>query len=167
MSGAEFIEVSPWISAPIDLQPQLQGPTRADVVIVGGGFTGLSTALELRARGVDAVIVERDHCGYGASGRNAGHLTPTIGKDFPSLVKAAGRDRAVAFARFADKAVRYTEQLMERLNIDCDYRPTGNIVAIPENVQRNLGITFAKVTQRGALNLIQGSSYFQPNRIKD
>lgn len=129
MSGAQFIEVSPWVSAPTDLQPPLRGEIRADVVIVGGGFTGLATALELRARGVDAVIVERDHCGHGASGRNAGHLTPTIGKDFPSLVKAAGRDRAVALARFADKAVQHTEQLMERLNIDCEYNPTGNIVA--------------------------------------
>ncbi|MBX9665411.1 FAD-binding oxidoreductase [Novosphingobium sp.] len=128
MAEPEFFESSPWIAGGVVRQPALAGAVTADVVIVGGGFTGLSTALCLREAGVDVAIVERDHCGFGASGRNAGHLTPTIGKDFPTLVKYVGKDRAVEYARFADRAVHYTEAMITRLGVDCEYRPTGNII---------------------------------------
>lgn len=129
MSAASFLEVSPWIGDPDDPQAPLLGDARADVVIVGGGYTGLSTAIELRRRGVEVALVEAGYCGQGASGRNAGHLTPTIGKDFPSLVKSVGPDRAVEYARFADRTVRHTEALIDSLGIDCEYEATGNVVA--------------------------------------
>lgn len=128
MRDPEFFETSPWVTQPADLCPPLAQAIRADVVIIGGGFTGLSTALSLRDAGVDVVLVEQDYCGAGASGRNAGHLTPTIGKDFPTLVKYVGQARAVEFARFADRAVNYTEDMIVRLGVDCEYRPTGNII---------------------------------------
>lgn len=128
MPAPEFFEVSQWVKRPAQTCPPLSGEIRADVVIVGGGFTGLSTALSLREAGVDVALVEKDFCGMGASGRNAGHLTPTIGKDFPSLVKSVGKERAVEFARFADRAVHYTEAMIRKLGVDCEYRPTGNIV---------------------------------------
>lgn len=128
MTAPEFFESSPWIAGGVDRQLALSGAARADVVIIGGGFTGLSTALRLREEGVDVAIIERDHCGFGASGRNAGHLTPTIGKDFPTLVKYVGKDRAVEYARFADRAVHYTEAMIAKLGVDCEYVPTGNII---------------------------------------
>jgi glycine/D-amino acid oxidase-like deaminating enzyme len=102
---------------------------RADVAIVGGGYTGLSTALSLRAAGIDAVLLERDFAGAGASGRNAGHLTPTIGKDLPTLLKLFGRERATALVRYADDAVNYTERTIESAAIDCDYIASGNVLA--------------------------------------
>lgn len=128
MAFPEFLEISQWVERPQDIRPALDEAIRADVVIIGGGFTGLSAALSLREAGVDVVLVEKDFCGMGASGRNAGHLTPTIGKDFPTLVKYVGKERAVEYARFADRAVRYTEGMIERLGVDCEYRPTGNII---------------------------------------
>jgi len=128
LTAPEFFESSPWIAGGVVRQPALAGAVKADVAIVGGGFTGLSTALSLKEAGVDVAIIERDHCGFGASGRNAGHLTPTIGKDFPTLVKYVGKERAVDYARFADRAVHYTEALIQRMGIECEYAPTGNIV---------------------------------------
>lgn len=128
MTEPEFFEISPWVSEPNDLCPPLQGNVSSDVVIIGGGYTGLSTAIALREAGVDVALIERDFCGSGASGRNAGHLTPTIGKDFPTLVKSVGKDRAVEYARFADRAVHHTEGMIRKLGIECEYQPTGNIV---------------------------------------
>ena len=128
MPPPEFLEVSQWVTRPALPCAPLTGAQRADVVIIGGGFTGLSTALSLREAGVDVALVEKDFCGMGASGRNAGHLTPTIGKDFPTLVKYVGKERAVEYARFADRAVHYTEAMIRKLGVDCEYVPTGNII---------------------------------------
>jgi glycine/D-amino acid oxidase-like deaminating enzyme len=126
---ARFVETSPWLEAPRDRCPALDGDQTADVVIVGGGYTGLSAALALRAQGVDVVVLERDFAGAGASGRNAGHLTPTIGKDLPTTLRLFGRERASALVRFADAAVDHTEEVIRRYGIECDYRASGNVVA--------------------------------------
>jgi glycine/D-amino acid oxidase-like deaminating enzyme len=125
----EFLNLSPWVAPPPDLQPPLSGDRSADVVIVGGGFTGLSTALALKRAGVDVVVLERDFAGFGASGRNAGHLTPTIGKDLPTLLMLFGRRRAAQLVRFADDAVRHVEAVIRDQCIDCDYVPAGNLMA--------------------------------------
>jgi len=124
-----LLEGSFWTGPPPDPQTPLEGEARADVAVVGGGLTGLATALALREAGVDVAVVERDFCGSGASGRNAGHLTPTIGKDLPTLVRLFGEARASAFARFADRAVGCAEDLIRRHAIACDYVASGNVLA--------------------------------------
>ena len=125
-----FREISPYVEPPPARQPALDSDLRADVAIVGGGYTGLSTALALQEAGVEAVVLERDFCGYGASGRNAGHLTPTICKDLPTAGLLFGRETAAQLARFADHCVEHTETLIQRLGIDCDYHPSGNLLAV-------------------------------------
>jgi len=126
---AEFLDVSPWVAPPPDLQPALASDLVADVAVIGGGLTGLSAALALKRAGADVVVLERDFAGFGASGRNAGHLTPTIGKDLPTLLMLFGKRRAAQLVRFADDAVRFVENLIRDLGIDCDYVPSGNIMA--------------------------------------
>jgi glycine/D-amino acid oxidase-like deaminating enzyme len=125
----DYLPISPWVQRPPDVSEPLRGEQRADVAVIGGGYTGLSTAIVLRREGVDVAVVERDFAGAGASGRNAGHLTPTIGKDLPTLLRVMGRERARALVRFADEAVEHTEQTIRAHAIDCDYLPSGNILA--------------------------------------
>jgi len=125
----EFLSISPWVVPPQDLQPPPSCERSADVVVIGAGFTGLSTALALKRAGVDVVVLEGDFAGCGASGRNAGHLTPTIGKDLPTLLMLFGKQRSAQLVRFADAAVRVVEDLIRQLRIDCDYVPAGNIMA--------------------------------------
>ena len=123
-----FHEISPWLSTPGDLQPALNEELASDVVVIGAGYTGLATALALREQGAAVVVLERDFAGSGASGRNAGHLTPTIGKDAPTLLRLFGRERAGALLRFADAAVECAEETIRKRGIDCEYAATGNIL---------------------------------------
>lgn len=121
--------VSPWMADPFETAPPLSGEIRADVVIVGGGFTGLSTALAMRAEGMSVVLLESHFCGFGASGRNAGHLTPTIGKDIPTLLRLYGKERTARFVSLADLAMTEVETLISRHAIDCQYEAVGNVIA--------------------------------------
>jgi gamma-glutamylputrescine oxidase len=121
--------VSPWLSTPSDLQPALAGDASADVVVIGGGYTGLSTALALRAEGMQVVLLESQFCGFGASGRNAGHLTPTIGKDVPTLLRLFGKEKTGRFVTLADTAIGEVERLIREHAIDCDYEAVGNVIA--------------------------------------
>src|SRR5262252_5560355 len=68
--------------------PELVGTTEADVVVIGGGFTGLSTALHLREAGVDVAVVEAMEPGWGASGRNNGQVIPTLSRPDPEDIVA-------------------------------------------------------------------------------
>jgi glycine/D-amino acid oxidase-like deaminating enzyme len=95
----------PWWQdeAPPDEElPALEETVDADVAIVGGGFTGLWTALELRRRSPSTrvVVLEAARCGDGASGRNGGFLHG-YWASLPRLVEALGRDDAVAVAHSA------------------------------------------------------------------
>jgi len=82
--------------------PKLEGIAQADVVIVGAGFTGLSTALHLREAGVDVAIVEAAEPGWGGSGRNNGQVIPTLTRPDPEDIVAKHRaagERFVALLR--------------------------------------------------------------------
>ena len=117
-----------WLNPPADLFPALTGEIRADVAVIGGGYTGMAAALRLAERGVDVILVEAEFCGRGASSRNAGHLTPTIAGD-PLILSTAYRRRASQLIGVAERAVHFTEGLIDRLGIECDYERTGNVSA--------------------------------------
>jgi glycine/D-amino acid oxidase-like deaminating enzyme len=82
--------------------PELVGTGEADVIVIGAGFTGLSTALHLREAGVDVAIVEAMEPGWGASGRNNGQVIPTLSRPDPDDIVAkygAAGERFVALLR--------------------------------------------------------------------
>ena len=82
--------------------PELVETAEADVIVIGGGFTGLSTALHLREEGVDVAIVEAMEPGWGASGRNNGQVIPTLSRPDPDDIVAkhgAAGERFVALLR--------------------------------------------------------------------
>lgn len=102
---------SPWLVEALALEPPvenipLRGRTTADVCIVGGGYTGLWTALELKIRrpDLDVCLVEAGLCGSGASGTNAGMLM-NLWPKFPSLEALAGRTEATWLAQQSSTAV--------------------------------------------------------------
>lgn len=102
--------------------PRLREDTRADVAIIGGGYTGLSAALHLAEAGVSAVVVEANAVGWGASGRNGGQLHTGQRRDQDWLEQTFGRDEARALWRLAEEAKALTLGLIARHRIDCDWR---------------------------------------------
>ncbi len=69
-------------------------PAGADVLVIGGGITGVSLMRHLRARRMSAVLVERDRLASGASGRNAGFLLAGVAESYAAAVRTYGRSRA-------------------------------------------------------------------------
>jgi glycine/D-amino acid oxidase-like deaminating enzyme len=106
-------------------QPELVGTVQADVIVIGAGFTGLSTALHLREAGVDVAIVEAMEPGWGASGRNNGQVIPTLSRPDPDDIVArhgAAGERFVALLR--DSASTLFE-LARRYQIPAEQEQTG------------------------------------------
>lgn len=121
----KFRSLGGWVERPADLQPTLEGDAQADVVVIGAGFAGLSTALELKALGADVIVLEQEFAGFGASGRNAGYLLGSMGIEYDMFVKRVGVEQATQFVRLYDEAVPYVEGRFKTLGIDCDYNPSG------------------------------------------
>lgn len=98
----------------------------ADVCIVGGGFTGLWTALNIKRHAPDAdvVLLEREVCGSGASGRNGG-FAMTLWHHFLLLEKVCGTDEALRIARASTQAVADIGDVCEEAGLDVGYRPHG------------------------------------------
>lgn len=109
-----------------DVAPPITTDVTADVCIVGGGFTGLWTAIRLKQAqpDLDVVIVEKDICGGGASGRNGGFALSLWAK-YLTLKKLCGEDEAVRVAQMSEDAVRDIGLFCEAHNIDAHYHCDG------------------------------------------
>jgi gamma-glutamylputrescine oxidase len=110
-------------AAPFASLPPLAGDARADVCVVGAGYTGLGAALELAQRGAQVVVLEAAEVGSGASGRNGGQVHTGQRRDQAWLEKAVGRDDALALWRQAAQARSHLMALIADHAIACDWRP--------------------------------------------
>ena len=100
--------------------PTLQGQHRVDVVIIGGGFTGVATAVELAEKGLKVAIVESNKIGWGASGRNGGQLIRGVGHGLEQFEGIIGKDGVRQMKLMGLEAVEIVRQRVERYNIACD-----------------------------------------------
>jgi glycine/D-amino acid oxidase-like deaminating enzyme len=109
------------ISPPLPPFAPLEGAARADVVIVGAGFLGLSAALHAAEAGMDVVLLESHQPGFGASGRNTGFVVPSLKTSLgPAEVTAAmGADHADRLLRLVASSGRAVFGLIEKHGIDC------------------------------------------------
>ncbi|MFY0676761.1 MAG: FAD-binding oxidoreductase [Neptuniibacter sp.] len=103
--------------------PDLEGDIEAEVVIIGGGFTGINTALELAERGIkDVVVLENNYLGFGGSGRNGGHVMAGIGHDLDKIAKDVGPDGLEAILKISDIGASIIKERIKKYDIDADFQ---------------------------------------------
>lgn len=105
--------------------PALQGDAHCDVAVVGGGFTGLSSALHLAEAGVRVTLLEGQQPGWGASGRNGGQINPGL-KDGPSgIIAKFGPEQGRRMIEMSGNAADLVFDLIAKHKIDCDAQRPG------------------------------------------
>jgi glycine/D-amino acid oxidase-like deaminating enzyme len=109
--------------------PALDVDRTVSVAIIGGGFSGLSTALHLAEQGIDAIVVEAQEPGWGASGNNGGQLNPGLKLDPDTIEAAFGADLGRRMIAFAYDTPIFTLDLIRRLGIACEARQNGTLRA--------------------------------------
>src|SRR3954463_25177 len=102
--------------APISTPP-LDADRDVAVAIIGGGFTGLSTALHLAEQGVQATVLEAQEPGWGASGNNGGQVNPGLKHDPDQIEKDFGAERGRRMIAFAYGTTDFTLDLIRRYQI--------------------------------------------------
>jgi len=155
---------------PAPATPPLTEAVEADVVIVGGGFSGLSTAISLAERGRNVRVLEAVEPGWGASGRNGGQVIPGARHLPDELVDAYGRERGERLHRWGAKTADNAFALIERLDLDCEPVRTGWIqaadteTAMDEGRKRVAGLQKAgapaRMLDRGQFRDLVGSDAY-------
>ena len=134
MSRFSPFDQSLWFRSAVPAPPTvaLEGRTDADVCVVGAGYTGLTTALELARKGVRVVLLEAEEAGFGGSGRNAGHCTPTfIHYSLPGLRKLLGEPWAERLIARQTQANRRVADMIQRYQIQCEWQQHGYVQMAP------------------------------------
>jgi glycine/D-amino acid oxidase-like deaminating enzyme len=131
MRELSSFEATLWYAtaAPAPDTAQLTGTIRADVCIVGGGYTGLTTALQLARSGVKVVLLEAQEIGFGGSGRNAGHCTPTFTHySLPELRKMLGEPWAERLIQRQTRANDRVSEMISHYRIECEWQQNGYVM---------------------------------------
>jgi len=126
--AADFRAAPYWWDAAEPAERETALPAQADVVIVGGGYAGLSAALTLRRLGHNAVVLDAERIGWGASSRNGGMVSGGLKVAGGDLDRKFGTEQARAIVGAAAASFPFIEELIARENIDCDYVRCGRFV---------------------------------------
>ncbi|MBN0977261.1 FAD-binding oxidoreductase [Pseudomonas hygromyciniae] len=103
-------------------RPALAEDLSADVCVIGGGFTGVNTAIELAQRGLSVILLEARRIGWGASGRNGGQLIRGIGHDVSGFARHVGEEGVRYLQRAGIDSVALVGERIREHGIDCDLR---------------------------------------------
>ena len=109
------------------VKQQLQESLRADVLIVGGGYTGLSSALHLAEQGVSVILLEAKSIGFGGSGRNAGLVNAGVWQNPDHVRKQLGEEAGNRFSLALRDSPALVSDLVERYDMSCDLQQTGTV----------------------------------------
>lgn len=135
-----------WTSQPrpVPDQPPLDGPVEADLLIIGGGFTGLWAAVEAKRRNPDrdVVLLEMERIAFGASGRNGGFIDPSLTHGLSNGLARYPEAEVRTLLRLGDESYDQIMATIREFAIDCDFHRNGTVWAATEPYQLH-GLTDA------------------------
>jgi glycine/D-amino acid oxidase-like deaminating enzyme len=138
MNATNEQSVSLWMS--VEVAPsatQLAKSEKADVVVVGSGIAGLSTAYELARRGLDVVVVDRLAIAGGMSARTSAHLTSMSDDTFETLIRARGLAGGKTFYASHAAAIDRIEEIQQEERIACNFRRVNGYLFPGPNMEPN------------------------------
>jgi len=147
-------------------------PEKADVVVIGSGYTGLHTALQTARAGRKTVVIDKGNIGCGCSTRNGGQVSSSIKPDIEELTKFFGQDCAKAIRREGENALNWIETFIKDEAIDCDFERNGLYYAAhtprhyeliardTEILQREDGIEAFAVSEQDQRTELGSNAYF-------
>lgn len=113
---------------PLNL-PSVSGDLQADLIVIGGGVTGSSTAFHAAEAGLSVVQIEANEIGWGASGRNAGHIAPASKFSLEEAYQRYGKVNGARFNAACENGPDLVFGLINRLGIEAEAKTGGNVVA--------------------------------------
>ncbi len=140
-------------------RPQLTGDIEVDVCIVGGGYTGLSSALYLAKGGLNVVLLEANTLASGASGVNGGQVSGGMRRDQFYIERSLGKEYARSLWDIGEKAKYHARDLMDEYQIQCDYKKG---IAHPNHKQK-----FCEDSRRYVEHLNQDYDYHDIEYLND
>ena len=133
---------SPWFTEALETEDkliinQLNSKEIADICIVGGGYTGLWTAINIKEKNpnTNVTLIEKDLCGSGASGRNGGCMIPLSSK-FPAMKKIVGTKDAIRMVEASEEALQKIKKFCECNKIDANIRINGIVYSATNKKHR-------------------------------
>ena len=132
--------------------PELEGDIRVDIVIIGGGFSGVNTALELSEKGFQVALVEANKIAWGATGRNGGQVTGSLSGDAAmtkQLRRRLGSDVEDFVWNMRWRGHDIIKSRIEKYHIDCDLKFGHIQTAYKPSHMKELEATLAEAERRG------------------
>jgi glycine/D-amino acid oxidase-like deaminating enzyme len=150
---------------PYEPDAPFEGEMRADLVIVGGGFSGLWTAYHLLKAdpGMTVVVIESSAVGYGASGRNGGFAMTLIHRGLKVLAEVVGDEQAKALHLAAEEAIEGIARVCEAEGIEADLQPNGLVTVSNTPLQDDILRSEVETAQRLGLT---GFQFLEKDQIR-
>jgi gamma-glutamylputrescine oxidase len=145
--------------------PKLQSDIEADVCVVGGGFAGLSAAIELADRGYKVVVLEAHHIGFGASGRNGGQIIAGLACEQDVIEKSIGFTAAKQVWQMTLEALDLVRERVKRFDIKCDLVDGFLGVSIGDKKGKKLHIWYDGMVKKYQYD--SDAKWIEPAHLKD
>jgi hypothetical protein len=104
-------------------------PAKAEVVVIGSGYTGLNAALQTARGGRHTVVLDAEAAGFGCSTRNGGQISTSVKPSFAALAKRFGPERATAIIKDGQQSLSWLGSFVAEERIDCDFGVVGRFHA--------------------------------------
>ena len=118
-----------WDDVPRPTLPDTTPPAKADVVIIGSGYTGLSAALQTARGGRETVVLDAMDAGFGCSTRNGGQISTSVKPAYAELARQYGPELAFRICKEGLDSLAWVREFVTAENIDCDFRVVGRFHA--------------------------------------